>query len=116
MPIFTCIIALPVEKKVPKPPEMVALVILSAGIITCVWRSDAAGTVPAMGLCLLATISNSAMSCFAGKIMSEAIDAFQLVFLTAPASLLVLLPYLLYKEVRPSCKLQQKKASPCSWH
>ena len=77
-----------------------ALVVLSLGIMTCVWRSDAAGSVDAMSLCLLATMSNSAMSCFAGKVMSEAVDALQLIFLTAPISLLFMLPYPLYKEVR----------------
>ena len=99
MPIFTCIIAFPVEGKLPKPSEIVALVVLSMGIMTCVWRSDAAGSVHAMSLCLLATLSNAAMSCFAGRVMSEAVDALQLIFLTAPFSLLFLLPYLLYKEV-----------------
>ena len=100
MPIFTCIIAFPVEGKLPKPLEMVALVVLSMGIMICVWRTDAAGSVHAMSLCLLATMSNSAMSCFAGKVMSGAVDALQLTFLTAPFSLLFLLPYFLYKEVR----------------
>jgi drug/metabolite transporter (DMT)-like permease len=103
MPIFTCLIAFPVEKQVPKPLEIVALTVLSVGIMTCVWRSNAAGTIPAMLLCLLATICNSAMSCFAGKIMSEALDALQVVYFTAPISLIALLPFLLYKEVRNSC-------------
>lgn len=100
MPICTCIIAFPVEGKLPKPQEMVALIVLTSGIMTCVWRSDAAGSAHAMSLCLLATLSNSAMSCFAGRVMSEAVDALQLIFLTAPFSLLFLLPYLLFKEVR----------------
>lgn len=105
MPVFTCILAFPVEGKLPKPLEMLALTILSTGIMICIWKSDAAGSVHAMSLCLLATMSNSAMSCFAGKVMSEAVDALQLIFLTAPFSLLFLLPYLLYKEVRYLCRL-----------
>ena len=100
MPIFTCIVAFPVEGKKPKPLEMLALAVLSTGIMTCVWRSDAAGSVHSMSLCLLATISNSAMSCLVSKVMVKAVDALQLIFLTAPFSLLFLLPYLLYKEVR----------------
>ena len=44
MPVFTCLMAYPVERKIPKPLEVVALVALSAGIMTCVWQNDAAGT------------------------------------------------------------------------
>ena len=99
MPVFTCLMAYPVEKKTPKPLEVLALVLLSSGIMTCVWQKDAAGTPPAIFLCLLATICNSAMSCFAGKVMSEALEALELIYFTAPVSLLVLLPYLIYKEV-----------------
>ena len=99
MPIFTCVLAFPVEGKVPKPLELLSLTILSMGIIVCVWKNDTGGSVQAMTLCLLATISNSAMSCFSGKVMSEAVDALQLIFLTAPFSLGFLLPHLIFKEV-----------------
>lgn len=102
MPIFTSLIAFPVEGKVPKPLEMLALCVLSLGIMICVWRTDAAGTVPAMLLCLTATVCNSAMSCFTGRVLAEAMDALQLVFLTSPFCFLVLLPYLIYREVGTS--------------
>lgn len=99
IPVFTCLLAVFIENKVPTRGEAMSLVILTVGVMIAVWEGTVKGSPRAILLCLGGTISNAAMMTTSGKVLSEKVDALRLTFYTAPISLLALLPAFYLREV-----------------
>lgn len=100
IPVFTCILAVVVENKIPTKGEATSLVILTLGVMLAVWEGTLQGSPRAILLCIGGTISNAAMMTTSGKVLSERVDALRLTFYTAPISLLALLPAFYLREVK----------------
>lgn len=94
IPVFTCILAVPIEGKEPTQKEAIALVVLTIGVVVAVWEGTVAGSPRAVALCLAGTVSNALMMTMSGKVLSDRVDALRLTFYTAPVSLTALLPAL----------------------
>lgn len=88
------------ERKMPTRSEFLALTVLTIGVMTAMWKNNAAGSSLAIMMCILGTICNAGMMSLSGKVLSEKVDAMQLAFYTAPVSFLAVLPGFLYREVR----------------
>lgn len=99
IPVFTCILAVIIENKVPTRGEAVSLAVLTLGVMVAVWEGTVTGSPRAIMLCLGGTLSNAAMMSTSGKVLSEKVDVLRLTFYTAPISLLALLPALYLREV-----------------
>ena len=87
------------ERKVPSKSEAVSLIILTAGVMTAMWKNNAGGSSWAISLCLMGTISNAGMMSLSGKVLSEKVDVLQLTFYTAPVSFIAILPAFVFREV-----------------
>eukprot|EP00884_Botryococcus_braunii_P008683 jgi/Botrbrau1/17816/Bobra.0127s0061.1 len=98
IPVFTCVLAVVVENKVPTKGEAVSLIVLTLGVMIAVWEGTVQGSPRAILLCIGGTISNAAMMTTSGKVLSERVDALRLTFYTAPVSLLALLPAFYLRE------------------
>jgi drug/metabolite transporter (DMT)-like permease len=99
IPVFTCVLAVVVENKIPTRGEVASLVILTVGVMIAVWEGTVTGSPRAILLCIGGTLSNAAMMTTSGKVLSEKVDALRLTFYTAPISLLALLPAFFLREV-----------------
>ena len=99
IPVFTCLLAIGIEKKIPSQGEAVSLVVLTSGVMLAVWEGTVAGTTQAILLCLAGTLCNAAMMSTTGRLLSERIDVLRLTFYTAPVSCLCLAPLFLMREV-----------------
>ncbi len=102
--MFTCILAVVIENKVPTKGEAVSLGVLTLGVMVAVWEGTVTGSPRAIMLCLGGTLSNAAMMSTSGKVLSEKVDVLRLTFYTAPISLLALIPALYLREVCP-CRI-----------
>ncbi len=100
IPVFTAVLAVVIEHQIPSPGEALGLVALTAGVMIAVYEGSGAAGPFAVFLCVLGTVCNAAMMSFSGKLLSEKIDVLRLAFYTAPVSLMFLLPFLWYREVR----------------
>ena len=100
IPVFTCLLSIAFERKVPTKQEGFALLVLTLGVMIAMWRNNAAGSPFAIGLCLIGTICNAGMMSMSGRVLSEKVDALQLAFYTAPVSFSAIMPVFLYREVR----------------
>ena len=108
IPVFTCILSMVFERKIPTKAEAASLLVLTMGVMLAMWRNNAAGSPWAICLCLAGTICNAGMMSLSGKVLSEKVDVLQLTFYTSPISFLAILPAFLYREVGPQL------ACPCS--
>ncbi|KAK9801412.1 hypothetical protein WJX73_008430 [Symbiochloris irregularis] len=99
IPVFTCLLAVGIEKKVPSKGEAGSLFLLTAGVMLAVWEGKVAGTTQAIVLCVAGTICNAAMMSTTGKLLSDRIDVLRLTFYTAPVSCACLFPLFLYYEL-----------------
>ena len=99
IPVFTCLLSIVFERKIPSKQEGFALFVLTLGVMIAMWRNNAAGSPFAIGLCLIGTICNAGMMSMSGKVLSEKVDALQLAFYTAPVSFSAIMPVFLYREV-----------------
>ena len=79
-PVFTCAFSMLVENQRPSTNEGLALVIITIGVITALWKSSAAGSTSSIVMCLFSTICNAGMMSMSGKVLSEDIGALQLAF------------------------------------
>lgn len=98
--MFTCLLSMLFERRVPSREEAASLVVLTAGVMLAMWRNNAAGAPWAILLCLAGTICNAGMMSMSGRLLSEKVDVLQLTFYTAPVSFLTILPAFLYREVQ----------------
>ncbi|KAK9836954.1 hypothetical protein WJX81_002533 [Elliptochloris bilobata] len=101
IPVMTALVGVAIEKKVPTPFELLSLVILTAGVVLSVWEGSVSGSTVGIGLSLASVLCGAAMLSFSGRALSEELDVFRLTFYTAPVSVAVLLPVLLWQEVGP---------------
>lgn len=100
------------EQKMPSRQELVALIVLTIGVMTAMWKNNAAGSPLAIVTCLLGTICNAGMMSLSGKVLSEKVDALQLAFYTAPVSFCAILPVFLYREVRQPSQYVESTFAP----
>lgn len=99
IPVFTCLLSMVFEHKVPSKQEGSALFVLTVGVMIAMWKNNAAGSPFAIALCLIGTICNAGMMSMSGRVLSEKVDALQLAFYTAPVSFSAIMPVFLYREV-----------------
>lgn len=99
IPVITCILAIPVENKLPTRREFLSLVVLTVGVMIAVWQGSISGKPVAILFCILSTVCNGAMMTFSGKVLSEKLDVVRLTFYTAPVSLACLLPFMVWREI-----------------
>lgn len=96
--MVTCVLAIFVENKIPARQEVVALVVLCAGVMLSVWQGSVSGRPQGIVFCVAGTLCNGAMMTFSGKVLNEKIDVVRLTFYTAPVSLACLMPFFLFFE------------------
>lgn len=99
IPVFTCLLSIAFEHKIPTRQEGLALLVLTVGVMIAMWKNNIAGTPMAISLCLMGTICNAGMMSLSGKVLSEKVDALQLAFYTAPVSFTAIMPVFLWREV-----------------
>lgn len=99
IPVFTCLLSMIFERKIPTRGEALSLFVLTAGVMIAMWRNNAGGASWAIMLCLAGTVSNAGMMSLSGKVLSEKVDVLQLTFYTAPVSFLAILPAFVLREV-----------------
>lgn len=88
-----------IELQLPTPQIAASLLMLTAGVMVCTWRSGSAGSAAAIITCLTGTVCNAAMMSFTGRVMTKNISALQLTYITAPVSLAVIAPLVYIHEV-----------------
>jgi drug/metabolite transporter (DMT)-like permease len=99
IPVVTCGLAVLVESRMPTQQELIALIVLTVGVMIAVWQGTIAGKPYAIFFCIMGTICNGAMMTFSGKVLSEKLDVVRLTFYTAPVSLACLAPFLAWREL-----------------
>lgn len=100
IPCFTALFAVIIEKKTPSCLQTAGLIPISLGVIIAVFQGSTTDSSSTAGItfCAIATISNAMMMTLSGKVMTNKIDSIRLTFYTAPASVLVLLPFAMHLE------------------
>ena len=97
--MFTCLLAIVIEKRTPSQGEALSLIVLTSGVMLAVWEGTVAGTLQAIVLCIGGTLCNAAMMSTTGRLLSERIDVLRLTFYTAPVSCVCLAPLFFMREV-----------------
>lgn len=99
LPVLTSTLSFFVEGKRPTHYELAALSVLSVGVGVAVAGGTLAGSTRGILLCSVATLFQSLMLTFSGRVLSKKIDTFNLVFYQAPVALACLLPAALAMEL-----------------
>lgn len=92
IPVFTALLGVLVEKKVPSRIELIGIVVLTAGVVTCLYEgSSINGSLRGILLCLASTLCGAGMLSFSGAILdqTEKMDPIRLNFYCAPVSVAV---------------------------
>ena len=70
IPVVTCLLAIPVERRRPTRHEALALGVLTAGVMLAVWQGRVAGAPHAILLCLPSTVCSGAMMTLIGRLLT----------------------------------------------
>ena len=92
IPVFTAALGVVVEKKMPTRVEMVGILVLTAGVVTCLYEgSSVDGSLKGILLCLASTLCGAAMLSFSGAVLdqTEKMDPVRLNFYSAPVAIAV---------------------------
>lgn len=92
IPVFTALLGVVIEKKVPSRMEMMGIVVLTAGVVTSLYEGSAVdGSWHGIAICLASTLCGAAMLSFTGAVLNrtEKLDAVRLNFYCAPVSVVV---------------------------
>ena len=95
IPVFTAGLGVVVEKKMPTRTEFFGIVILTAGVVTCLYEgSSVKGSLQGILMCLASTLCGAAMLSFSGAVLdpTEKMDPVRLNFYCAPVAVAVSLP------------------------
>ncbi len=72
MPVAVAMLSAVIEHKIPTLAEVVALTVLSIGVMIAVWEGSVTGSVTGLILCIAALFSNAAMISTTGKVRRQA--------------------------------------------
>ena len=92
IPVFTALLGVVVEKKVPARLEILGIVVLTAGVVTCLYEgSSLDGSMQGIMMCLSSTLCGAGMLSFSGAALdrTEKMDPVRLNFYSAPVSIAV---------------------------
>ena len=117
IPVFTALLGVVVEKKVPARLEILGIVVLTAGVVTCLYEgSSLDGSMQGIMLCLSSTLCGAGMLSFSGAALdrTEKMDPVRLNFYSAPVSIAVRPPLVtLALLTRPSLSCNSMWHCPC---
>lgn len=99
IPVCAAVASVIIEHKIPSKSEATALVVLTLGVMMAVSEGLATSNLAGVVLCIAGTVSNAALVCTSGKLLSEKMDVLLLTFYTAPISCASLLPGFVFREV-----------------
>ncbi|KAK9807025.1 hypothetical protein WJX72_010960 [[Myrmecia] bisecta] len=99
LPVVTAAAAVLVERKVPTRGELLALLLLTCGVVVAIFEGQASGNGFGIALCVAGTLCSAGMMTTASKILSEKLDVLLLTFYTAPVSCCVLMPFFYSREL-----------------
>lgn len=97
-PVLTALLGVSIEGKTPSSAELLALLMVSLGVVVCVYEESMRGSLLGLSLVGASAFVQSAQMSVSSRIMTRKLDSFQMTFYTGGISYLVLLPLGLYYE------------------
>ena len=92
IPVLVALLGICIEHKTPSVAEGACLVIISLGVVLCVWE-ESKNAVAGILLTVASSVMQSIQMSLSGRLMAGKLDSFQMTFYTGPVAFASLAPF-----------------------